>query len=515
MDSLLSILIWLPILGAGSVLFIGNNRAQLARWVSAGISVIVFVLSINLFLDFDTSTSSMQFVEKVSWITQFNIFYHLGVDGISMPLIILTTFSTILVIVAGWEVIKNRVADYMAAFLIMEGLIIGVFSSMDSMLFYVFWESSLIPMLLIIGVWGGQNRVYASIKFFLYTFLGSVFMLVSLIYMYNLSGSFAISEMYTLPLTMAQQSWIFWAFFLAFAVKVPMFPVHTWLPDAHVQAPTGGSVILAAIMLKMGGYGFFRFSLPITPDASSSFATVVIVLSLIAIVYIGFVALVQKDMKKLIAYSSISHMGFVTLGVFALFSIMKMGSNGELISISGASIESAYLGLEGAMIQMISHGFISAAMFLVVGVLYDRLHSREISTYGGVVNSMPKFTGFAVLFAMANAGLPGTSGFVGEFMVILGALQANFWFAFLASMTLIIGAAYTLWMVKRVFWGEISNPEVSTLSDINSREFGILAILAIAVLWMGLYPQPVIEVMHASIVNLLEQALTTKLPVLL
>ncbi len=515
MDSLLSILIWLPILGAGSVLLIGNNRAQLARWISVGISILVFILSINLFLDFDTSTSSMQFVEKASWIAQFNIFYHLGVDGISMPLIILTTFSTILVIVAGWEVINNRVADYMAAFLIMEGLIIGVFSSMDAILFYVFWESSLVPMLLIIGVWGGQNRVYASIKFFLYTFLGSVFMLVSLIYMYNLSGSFAISEMYTLPLTMVQQSWIFWAFFLAFAVKVPMFPVHTWLPDAHVQAPTGGSVILAAIMLKMGGYGFFRFSLPITPDASSLFATVVIVLSLIAIVYIGFVALVQKDMKKLIAYSSISHMGFVTLGVFALFSIMEMGVNGELISISGGSIESAYLGLEGAMVQMISHGFISAAMFLVVGVLYDRLHSREISTYGGVVNSMPKFTGFAVLFAMANAGLPGTSGFVGEFMVILGALQANFWFAFLASMTLIIGAAYTLWMVKRVFWGAITNPEVSTLSDINSREFGILAILAIAVLWMGLYPQPVIEVMHASIVNLLEQALTTKLPVLL
>jgi NADH-quinone oxidoreductase subunit M len=318
--------------------------------------------------------------------------------------------------------------------------------------------------------------------------------------------------MHALPLTLAQQSWIFWAFFLAFAVKVPMFPVHTWLPDAHVQAPTGGSVILAAIMLKMGGYGFFRFSLPITPDASSYFAFVVIVLSLIAIVYIGFVALVQKDMKKLIAYSSISHMGFVTLGVFALFSIMKMDSNGELISIAGASIESAYLGLEGAMIQMVSHGFISAAMFLVVGVLYDRLHSREISTYGGVVNSMPKFTGFAVLFAMANAGLPGTSGFVGEFMVILGALQANFWYAFLAAMTLIVGAAYTLWMVKRVFWGPVNNPEVNSLSDINAREFSILAILAVAVLWMGVYPQPVIEVMHVSIANLLEQALTTKIP---
>ena len=512
MDSLLSILIWLPILGGGSVLLIGNNRAPLAKWTSVGISILVFILSINLFLDFDTSTSAMQFVEKTSWITQFNIFYHLGVDGISMPLIILTTFSTVLVIIAGWEVIQNRVADYMAAFLMMEGIIIGVFSAMDSMLYYVFWEASLIPMLLIIGVWGGQNRVYAAIKFFLYTFLGSVFMLVSLVYMYNLGGSFAISDMQSLPLTLVQQGWIFWAFFLAFAVKVPMFPVHTWLPDAHVQAPTGGSVILAAIMLKMGGYGFFRFSLPITPDASSYFAFAVIVLSLIAIVYIGFVALVQKDMKKLIAYSSISHMGFVTLGVFALFSIMKMDSSGELISIAGASIESAYLGLEGAMIQMVSHGFISAAMFLVVGVLYDRLHSREISTYGGVVNSMPKFTGFAVLFAMANAGLPGTSGFVGEFMVILGALQANFWYAFLAAMTLIVGAAYTLWMVKRVFWGPVINPEVSKLNDINAREFGILAVLAVAVLWMGVYPQPVIEVMHMSIANLLEQALTTKIP---
>ena len=512
MDSLLSILIWLPILGGVSVLLIGNNRASLAKWTSVGISILVFILSINLFLDFDTSTSAMQFVEKTSWISQFNIFYHLGVDGISMPLIILTTFSTVLVIIAGWEVIQNRVADYMAAFLMMEGIIIGVFSAMDSMLYYVFWEASLIPMLLIIGVWGGQNRVYAAIKFFLYTFLGSVFMLVSLIYMYNLGGSFAISDMQSLPLTLVQQGWIFWAFFLAFAVKVPMFPVHTWLPDAHVQAPTGGSVILAAIMLKMGGYGFFRFSLPITPDASSYFAFAVIVLSLIAIVYIGFVALVQKDMKKLIAYSSISHMGFVTLGVFALFSIMKMDSSGELISIAGASIESAYLGLEGAMIQMVSHGFISAAMFLVVGVLYDRLHSREISTYGGVVNSMPKFTGFAVLFAMANAGLPGTSGFVGEFMVILGALQANFWYAFLAAMTLIVGAAYTLWMVKRVFWGPVINPEVSKLNDINAREFGILAVLAVAVLWMGIYPQPVIEVMHVSIANLLEQALTTKIP---
>ncbi|MGE4595183.1 MAG: NADH-quinone oxidoreductase subunit M [Gammaproteobacteria bacterium] len=514
MDSLLNILIWLPVLGGGLVIAIGNKRSDIAKWVAVVIAVAVFALSLTLWTGFDTSTSDMQFVLDLPWIEQFNIRYHIGIDGISMPLIILTTFSTILVIVAGWEVIQNRPADYMAAFLMMEGVIIGVFSSMDAILFYVFWEASLIPMLLIIGIWGGQNRVYAAVKFFLYTFLGSVFLLVSLIYMYTIQGdgaSFSLAVLNDLALTLTEQSWIFWAFFLAFAVKVPMFPVHTWLPDAHVQAPTGGSVILAAIMLKMGGYGFFRFSLPITPDASSEFATVVIVLSLIAIVYIGFVALVQKDMKKLIAYSSISHMGFVTLGVFSLFSIVEMGTDGNIIG----SLEGVYLGLEGAMIQMISHGFISAAMFLVVGVLYDRLHSRDISSYGGVINSMPKFTGFAVLFAMANAGLPGTSGFVGEFMVILSALQANFWYAFLAATTLIIGAAYTLWMVKRVFWGPVTNSAVSTLSDINNREFFILAILAVAVIVMGVYPQPVVEVMHASVVNLLEQALTTKLPVTL
>jgi len=501
MDSmLLSLLIWMPILGGCLIILIGNSRAETARWLSALISIVVFIMSIGLFTDFDNSTHLMQFTEKSSWISHFDIYYHIGVDGISMPLIILTTFSTILVIIAGWEVISKRVAHYMAAFLMMEGLIIGVFSSLDAVLFYAFWEASLIPMLLIIGIWGGDNRVYAAIKFFLYTFLGSVFMLISLIYMYNKGGSFSILEMHELDLSLLEQSWIFWAFFMAFAVKVPMFPVHTWLPDAHVQAPTGGSVILAAIMLKMGGYGFFRFSLPITPDASLEFSEVVIVLSLIAIVYIGFVALVQRDMKKLIAYSSISHMGFVTLGVFALF-----------LAYRPESTEGAMLGLEGAMIQMISHGFISAAMFLVVGVLYDRLHSREISTYGGVINTMPKFTGFAVLFAMANAGLPATSGFVGEFMVILGAVQANIWYAVLASLTLILGAAYTLWMVKRVFWGPITNDDVKTLKDINGREFGILAVLALAVLVMGLYPQPIIEVMHASIENLLQQALSSKL----
>jgi NADH-quinone oxidoreductase subunit M len=499
-NSLLSLLIWLPIFTGALVILLGNKRADTARWISVFASILVFVLSLRLYTEFDSTTHLMQFEEKSSWISQFNIYYHLGVDGISMPLIILTTFSTILVLVAGWEVIQTRPAHYMAAFLIMEGLIIGVFSALDAILFYTFWEASLIPMLLIIGVWGGDNRVYAAIKFFLYTFLGSVFMLVSLIYMYNKGGSFSILDMHNLSLTTTEQAWIFWAFFMAFAVKVPMFPVHTWLPDAHVQAPTGGSVILAAIMLKMGGYGFFRFSLPITPDASLEFAEIVIILSLIAIVYIGFVALVQRDMKKLIAYSSIAHMGFVTLGVFALF-----------LAYTPGAVEGALLGIEGAMMQMISHGFISAAMFLVVGVLYDRLHSREISTYGGVINSMPKFTGFAVLFAMANAGLPGTSGFVGEFMVILGVVQANIWYAVLASSTLIVGAAYTLWMVKRVFWGVITNPEVATLKDINAREFGILAVLAIAVIAMGLYPQPIIEVIHVSIEHLLNQALTSKL----
>ncbi|MCH9645828.1 MAG: NADH-quinone oxidoreductase subunit M [Proteobacteria bacterium] len=497
---LLSLLIWLPILGGIFVILIGNDRADTVRWVSVATSILVFIMSLSLYTEFDPTTHLMQFEEKTSWIPQFDIYYHLGVDGISMPLIILTTFSTILVLVAGWEVIQTRPAHYMAAFLMMEGLIIGVFSALDAILFYAFWEASLIPMLLIIGVWGGDNRVYAAIKFFLYTFLGSVFMLVSLIYMYNKGGSFSILDMHNLSLTATEQAWIFWAFFMAFAVKVPMFPVHTWLPDAHVQAPTGGSVILAAIMLKMGGYGFFRFSLPITPDASFEFSEIVIILSLIAIVYIGFVALVQRDMKKLIAYSSISHMGFVTLGVFALF-----------LAYTPGAAEGALLGLEGAMVQMISHGFISAAMFLVVGVLYDRLHSREISTYGGVINSMPKFTGFAVLFAMANAGLPGTSGFVGEFMVILGAVQANIWYAVLAGSTLVVGAAYTLWMVKRVFWGAVTNPEVSTLSDVNAREFSILAILAIAVLAMGIYPQPVIDVMHVSIEHLLNQALASKL----
>lgn len=508
MDYLLSLLIWLPILGGIIVIAIGNEKINIVKYLSLIISIITLILSIKLFIDFDRSTGLMQFVENYQWIERFNINYHIGIDGISMPLIVLTTISIFITIIASWDNIKEKTAYYMAAFLIIEGLIIGLFSALDAILFYVFWEASLIPMLLIIGIWGGANRIYASIKFFLYTFLGSIFMLLSFIYMYNKIGSFALQEFNVLALNITEQSWIFWAFLLAFAVKVPMFPVHTWLPDAHVEAPTGGSVILAAIMLKMGGYGFFRLSLPIVPDATMKFATIVIILSLIAIVYIGFIALVQKDMKKLIAYSSISHMGFVTLGVFAIFSILKVNA-GE---ISG-NITSAYLGIEGAMIQMISHGFISAGMFLVVGCLYDRLHSRKIADYGGVVNAMPKFTGFVILFAMANAGLPGTSGFVGEFMVILSSMQANFWYAFFAAITLIVGAAYTLWMVKRVFWGEVKNDSIKTLTDINNREFFILAALSIIILIIGIYPQFIIEIMHPSIVNLIEQAFNNKLAI--
>lgn len=507
MDYLLNLLIWTPILSGVAIIAIGNNKKEAAKLLGLIISIIVLILSIKLWIDFDSSKSSMQFVENYIWIERFNINYHIGVDGISMPLIVLTTISIFITIIASWEVIKDKVADYMAAFLIIEGLMIGVFCSLDAILFYVFWEASLIPMLIIIGVWGGKNRIYASIKFFLYTFFGSIFMLLAFIYMYNKIGSFALNNFNELPLNITQQSWIFWAFLLAFAVKVPMFPVHTWLPDAHVQAPTGGSIILAAIMLKMGAYGFFRLSLPITPDAAMEFSTFIIILSLIAIVYIGFIALVQKDMKKLIAYSSISHMGFVTLGIFSLFSILKMNSNNNIIG----NIEGAYIGIEGAMIQIISHGFISAALFIAVGILYDRLHSRDINTYGGVVNSMPKFTGFVILFAMANSGLPGTSGFVGEFMVILGAMQANFWYAFFAATTLILGASYTLWMVKRVFWGSVKNNNIQTLKDINNREFFILAILTLIILIIGVYPQFIIEIMHESIINLTEQALTTKL----
>ncbi|MGB5717362.1 MAG: NADH-quinone oxidoreductase subunit M [Gammaproteobacteria bacterium] len=500
---ILSALVWLPIAGGVALLVMDAMGNTACRQSALVISIATFLLSTLLYTHFDTTTAVMQFQENVPWIAAFSANYHLGVDGISMPLIILTTFTTVLVVLAGWQVIQHKTAQYMAAFLIMEGLMNGVFAALDGILFYVFWEAMLVPMFLIIGIWGGPNRVYATIKFFLYTFLGSVFMLVALIYMYLKSGSFSILDFHLLPLTMTEQLLIFIAFLMAFAVKVPMWPVHTWLPDAHVEAPTGGSVVLAAIMLKIGGYGFLRFSLPITPDASRSLDWLIIGMSLIAVVYIGFVALVQQDMKKLIAYSSIAHMGFVTMGIFLVFTLLE--NNG--------SIQGAALGMEGGMVQMISHGFISGALFLCVGVLYDRMHSRQINDYGGVVNTMPIFAAFMVLFAMANSGLPGTSGFVGEFMVILASFKANFWFAFLAATTLILGAAYSLWMVKRVVFGEVANDNVQQLEDVNAREFVILASLAVMVLFFGLYPAPLVDVMHASVDNLLAHVTVSKLPV--
>ena len=499
---LLSLAIWIPIVGGLLVLTASEDKhAPIARVLSLVTSIIAFIVTIPLFTGFDITTFQMQFVESASWIPAFSINYHLGIDGISMPLILLTSFTTVLVVLAGWEVIKVKPAQYMAAFLMMEGMMIGVFSALDSILFYVFWEGMLIPMFLIIGIWGGERRVYATIKFFLYTFLGSVFMLISLIYMYSQSGSFSILDFHDLKIGMTAQIYIFLAFLLAFAVKVPMWPVHTWLPDAHVEAPTGGSVILAAIMLKMGTYGFLRFSLPITPDASSKLDWLMITLSLIAVVYIAFVALVQKDMKKLIAYSSISHMGFVTLGFFIVFMILR----------NTGSVQGAAMGIEGAMIQMISHGFVSGALFLCVGVMYDRMHSRMIADYGGVANTMPVFAAFMVLFAMANAGLPGTSGFVGEFMVILSSFKANFWIAFLAATTLVFGAAYTLWMVKRVIFGDVGNKNVAQLVDINRRETVILGTLAAAVLLLGLWPAPLLEVMHTSVDHLVQQAIASKI----
>lgn len=499
---ILSLTIWIPIVGGILVLAASKeNQVSLAKFLALIVSVLTFIATIPLYTQFDSGTFQMQFIEMHPWITAFKINYHLGVDGISMPLIILTSFSTVLVVIAGWEVIQYKIAQYMAAFLIMEGLMIGVFASLDSILFYVFWEGMLIPMFLIIGIWGGTRRVYATIKFFLYTFLGSVFMLIALIYMYFQSNSFGILDFHDLKLGMTTQIFIFLAFLIAFAVKVPMFPVHTWLPDAHVEAPTGGSVILAAIMLKMGTYGFLRFSLPITPDASRQLDWLMILLSLVAIIYIAFVALVQKDMKKLIAYSSISHMGFVTLGFFVGFSILR----------NTGSSQGAVMGIEGAMVQMISHGFVSGALFLCVGVMYDRLHSRLIYDYGGVANTMPAFASFMVLFAMANAGLPGTSGFVGEFMVILSSFKSNFWIAFLAATTLILGAAYTLWMVKRVIFGDVTKEGVAALTDINRREFFILGSLAAAVLLFGIWPAPLLDVMHSSVNHLVEHINSSKL----
>ena len=500
---LLSYLVWLPIVGGAALLAIGDNgdvrssRAGLMRLVALGTTLLTLLLSVGLYAGFDNAESGMQFVERVPWIESLSVYYYLGVDGLSAPLILLTTFITPLVVIAGWDSIDNRPAQYFAAFLILEGLMIGVFSALDGLLFYVFWEAMLIPMFLIIGVWGGERRVYATLKFFLYTFLGSVLMLVAFIYLYVQTGSFDLLGFMNAPLGLQAQQYIFIAFLLAFAVKVPMWPVHTWLPDAHVEAPTGGSVILAAIMLKMGGYGFVRLSLPIVPDGSAYFSGMMIALSLIAVVYIGFVALMQKDMKKLIAYSSIAHMGFVTLGMFLMWQI-TLGTG-------------AGLGMTGAMVQMISHGLISGAMFLCVGVLYDRVHSRQIADYGGVANTMPVFAAFMVLFSMANAGLPGTSGFVGEFMVIVASFKANFWYAFLAATTLVLGAAYTLWMVKRVLYGEVANSHVAELTDLNRREFVVLTVLAISVLLVGLWPAPLVDMMNTSVEILIEQVGQTKL----
>ncbi|WP_020168799.1 MULTISPECIES: NADH-quinone oxidoreductase subunit M [Methylotenera] len=488
----LSSSIWMPILAGVVVLLLGgDNKPNFTRWLALAGALIAFVVTFPLYTQFDYAQGAFQFQELARWIPAFNVNYHLGVDGIAAPLILLTSFTTVIVVIAAWEVITKNIAQYMAAFLIMSGLMIGVFSALDGLLYYVFWEAMLIPMFLVIGIWGGENRVYATIKFFLYTLLGSLLMLVAFIYLYHQTGSFEIVDYYQLPLPLNVQILIFMAFFMAFAVKIPMWPVHTWLPDAHVEAPTGGSVILAAIMLKLGGYSFLRFAMPIAPDAAHYLSGFMITLSLIAIVYIALVALVQKDMKKLIAYSSISHMGFVTLGFF-LFS---------------------QLGLEGAIVQMISHGFISAAMFLCVGVLYDRMHSRQIADYGGVVNTMPVFASFAVLFAMANSGLPGTSGFVGEFMVILAAVKYNFWVGFLAATTLIFGAAYSLWMVKRVFYGDVANKHVAELKDLTKREFLILTVLALMVIGFGIYPQPITEFTHATAVQFLNHMAISKLPI--
>jgi NADH-quinone oxidoreductase subunit M len=486
----LTLAIFVPIVSGLLLLLLGrDDRPERSRWLALGAALLGLLVTIPIYAGFDISTASYQFVEKSVWIATLGSNYHLGIDGISLWFVILTAFITVIVVIAGWQVITFRVAQYMAAFLIMSGLLIGVFSTLDGLLFYVFFEATLIPMYIIIGVWGGPNRVYAAFKFFLYTLLGSLLTLVAFIYLWRASGSFSILDWHQLQIGYEAQVLVFLALLAAFAVKIPMWPVHTWLPDAHPEAPTGGSVVLAAIMLKLGAYGFLRFSLPITPDASQGLAWLMITLSLIAVIYIGFVAMMQKDMKKLVAYSSIAHMGFVSLGFF-IFN---------------------FIGLEGGIVQMISHGFVAAAMFLCIGVLYDRMHTHEIASFGGVINRMPKFATFFVLFAMANAGLPGTSGFVGEFMVILGAVQYNFWIGLLAALALILGASYTLWMIKRVLFGPVANDEVNKLKDINGREFLVLGLMAVMVLFMGIYPKPFTDVMHVSVQALLDHIAISKL----